>query len=268
MHSVIIDCHSHTRHSPDGSETVLDMCTRAVELGIEIFAITDHCEAHEFGGDDISSAIKNCIEDIDEVSPKFSGRMEILKGVELGQPTQNTAFSEKLISEMDLDFVLCALHEMRGYDDFYFLNYYEQDIHELLTRYFDELQEICEWGKCDAIAHFTYPIRYIHGRTDIRVNLENYYEKIKSIYKIMIEKGIALEINTSGLRGDLGDTLPDYQCIKLYHDIGGQLISVGSDAHKAVDVGQGINDAIAIAKDIGFKKITYFKSRNANFISI
>ena len=268
MKSVIIDCHSHTKYSPDGSETVLDMCNKAADLGIEIFAITDHCEAHEFASDGVNTAIQCCLDEIDEIKPRFDNNMTVLKGVELGQPTQNIEFSEKLISEMGFDFVLCALHQMRGYEDFYFLDYYEQDIHELLTRYFEELHEICEWGKCDAIAHFTYPIRYIHGRTDIRVNLENYYDKIKSIYKVMIKKGIALEINTSGLRGALGDTLPDYECIKLYHDIGGELISVGSDAHRVKDVGQGTAEAISIAKEIGFNKITYFKDRKANFISI
>lgn len=268
MKTIIIDCHAHTMHSPDGSETVLDMCNRASELGIKIFAITDHCEAHDFAENETSEAIQNCVAEIDMVKPRFNDSMKILKGVELGQPTQNIAFSEKLISNMGLDFILCALHQMEGYEDFYFIDYYKQDIHELLTKYFNELHEICEWGKCDAIAHFTYPIRYIHGRTDIRVNLEDYYDKIKSIYSVMIKKGIALEINTSGLRGDLGDTLPDYQCIKLYHDVGGKLISVGSDAHRAHDVGKGIKEAISIAKEIGFDKIVYFENRQAKFINI
>ena len=91
--------------------------------------------------------------------------------------------------------------------------------------------------------------------------LSDYADKIDAVFRALIEKGKALEINTSGLRQNLGVTLPDLPLVRRYRELGGELITIGSDAHCASDVGAGIADGMALAEEAGFHHVTLFQSR-------
>ena len=127
---------------------------------------------------------------------------------------------------------------------------------------------MAEWGKFDVLGHLTYPLRYICGDSGIFVDMERYAHIIDEIFRTLIKKGCGIEINTSGLRQKIGVTLPELRYVKRYYDLGGRIITVGSDAHRTEDLGKGTETGIEIARSAGFTEIACYKNRNPIFIKI
>ena len=103
-----------------------------------------------------------------------------------------------------------------------------------------------------------------HGNYDFN----EYKEIIEQVLNNIIKNGKGIEVNTSTLRGVVNEAMPSVDILKMYHDLGGKIITVGSDAHKVEDVGAGIKESIQVLKDIGFKYIYTFENRKAIPIEI
>ena len=161
-----------------------------------------------------------------------------------------------------------ALHNLRNMLDFWFLDYTQYDVDKLLDEYFDEELGLVKWGKFDTLAHLTYPLRYIIGEQKKPVDMARYTDKIDEILRLLAQSGKALEINTSGLRQPLGTTMPDEYFVRRFREFGGELITVGSDAHYAEHLGANIEDGMALAKKCGFDYIALFNDRLPTFIPI
>lgn len=126
---------------------------------------------------------------------------------------------------------------------------------------FDELIKLSRWAKFDTLAHMTYPLRYIVGEHGIEVDMSKFSDKIDEILTLLVENEKALEINTSGLRQKLGTTMPEETVVRHFKQLGGEFVTVGSDAHYAKDIGAGIDVAIEIAQRSGFDCVTLFQNR-------
>ena len=264
------DLHTHCTLSFDGKSSAYDMVRRAVELGIKHYALTDHVDLGEFADEyfDLEATVNGGRETIPALQKKFAGITDLLYGVELGQATQDYETAERLLRENRYDFVLGSTHNIRGHKDFYFIDFSQTDPLPILSAYFDETAELAEWGKFDSLAHLTYPLRYIAGEYGIKPDMSIFAPAIDRILQTLVRKNIALEINTSGLRQKIGVTMPDADIVKRYRELGGKLITIGSDAHCTDDLGKGIAEGIKLAKDTGFDKIAYYKRREVHFIAI
>ncbi len=265
----ICDCHAHSKWSFDGCEETDNMCEQAIKLGIKVLTITDHCEVNawqtpddsEFG--DFSKLIPKSIEHMKKSQSKYADRIKLLRGIELGQPIQDLKSADIALSLDDFDFVLASLHNVRNERDFYWLEYTPERAKELLLAYFNEVLEVVQWNKFDSLAHLTYPLRYITGVHKIAIDINEYLPIIDEIFNTLIKNGKALEVNSSGLRQEIGLTMPNEFLLKRYYNLGGRLITVGSDAHKVADLGKGINEALYLLKDIGFDNYYYFEKHRA-----
>ncbi len=105
-------------------------------------------------------------------------------------------------------------------------------------------------GKFDVLGHLTYPLRYIQGEQGISVDMTPFDEVIREIFTILISSGKGIEINTSGYRQKYGMPFPNLPYVKLFKEMGGEILSLGSDAHKAEDLGKGLHDSAELAKRI------------------
>ena len=277
----LIDCHSHTVNSPDADDSVFAMCERASSLGLSAYAITDHCEANRFYSIEYYKGIPNDHDTYDfdisfeksmaentSAKEKFAGKLNLICGIELGQGTHDLTVADKIVSDKRLDFVIGSMHELYGIEDFCFMDYSKYDVKELLHKYFKEIYELCIWNKFDVLGHLTYTLRYIEGENGIKVDLTPYNDIIREIFKLIIQNGKGIEINTSGLRQKYGKTFPALEYVKLFHDLGGEIISIGSDSHCTQDIGKGVAEGAEIAKAAGFKRLCYFKERKPVFINI
>jgi histidinol-phosphatase (PHP family) len=211
------------------------------------------------------------IEPINVLAQQLEGRIEFVRGAELGQPLQAVEIADEILSDKELDFVIGSLHNNAGLPDFYYLQYDKMtaaEITKLLDDYFAQLLEMCEWGRFDILGHITYPLRYITGKYSISIDLNRYKDICAQIFKTLIGKGKGIEINTSGLFTDYKTTMPDRSLLALYKDLGGEVLSLGSDAHCAEKIGQGIDIGAQLAKDCGFKYCTFFKRHKPEFVRL
>ncbi|MEE1281326.1 MAG: histidinol-phosphatase HisJ family protein [Acutalibacteraceae bacterium] len=264
----ICDCHTHSKWSFDGCEKIDDMCEQAVKLGINVLTITDHCEVNgwntpndsEFG--DFSKLIPESIKHLKESQIKYADNLKLLSGIELGQAMQDLKSADIALSLDDFDFVLASVHNVRNEKDFYWLEYTPESAKDLLYTYFNEVLEVVKWNKFDSLSHLTYPLRYITGVHKINIDINEYLPIIDKIFNKLIKNGKALEVNTSGLRQEIGVTMPDKFLLTRYYSLGGRLVTIGSDAHKVVDLGKGINKTLHLLKKIGFDNYYYFEKHN------
>lgn len=277
----IIDCHSHSKNSPDAESTVDEMIEAAIQNNLSAYAITDHCEinhwfsiehygdtpneydTYDFGRDFEISMRENML-----AKEKYCGKINFINGIELGQATHDLGLADSVVSDKRLDFVIGSMHQLKGYEDFAFLDYTKTDIPDALEKNFLELLKLCKWGKFDVLGHLTYTLRYIEGENGIKVNMTPYEEIIRECFKTLIQNGKGIEINTSGLRQKFGNTFPDLYYVKMFREMGGEILSIGSDSHIYTDVGKGVKEGSEIALQAGFKRLCYFKNRKPEFINI
>lgn len=270
---VLSDMHMHSDNSFDAENTVREMCLSAIEKGISTIAITDHMEAPEIKLGDRSvfgnmiKQITKSVSDVEAAVEEFDGKLRVLKGIEIGEPMHEPKLTKKAMDLAGYDFVLASIHNVKDSEDFYYLEYNESNVPDLLNKYFDELLDTALNADFDSLAHLTYPTRYIIQRTDINPELDKYSDVIESILKALVERDKALEINTSGLR-TIGITMPDINIIKRFKELGGKYVTIGSDAHRVSDIGYGIEKGIEIAKTCGFDYFTVFENRKPELVQI
>ncbi len=241
------DLHLHTSFSFDGESSIDEVAEAAIAAGLRGIAITDHCDIDgvldEIYPPYLPGELRTAIY---EAKRRYGGRLEILHGIELGQPHACPGKARILLSKFDYDFVIGSLHNLKGYPDFYFLKFdrmEERQLDYIIRRMFNELQKIVkfEWQynahtrrHVDTLAHVTYISRYLK-ECGVELDLMSYEAEWRELFKAMVESGVALEINTSNLRKG-GELMPSLGLIRLYIDCGGYRFTLGSDAHKACDV--------------------------------
>lgn len=271
---IISDLHTHSNNSFDAKSSVDEMCKTALNKGLYAVAITDHCEAPlikygkdcEFGSFD--TLIPKTIKEIALAKQKYSDKLNIICGLELGEPMHDSDCTKRALSYGNYDFVLASVHNLRNTDDFYYLDYSKLNVNTLLHNYFDEIAETADFPHFDSLAHLTYPLRYILAKTGRLPDMSEFYDQIDNIFKILIKNNKSLEINVSGLFKELKTTLPDASLIRRYYDLGGRLITLGTDAHSVEFVGKGIEQGLEIAKSIGFKQYAIYKNHTPIMIDI
>ena len=276
---MLLDCHMHTLFSPDAKNSTEEMVKRAEELGLEVCGISDHCECNRFYNQEHYVSIERgqygnkelaekSLKSILECKEKTKGHIKLLAGVELGQATFDKKSAKIITKNKEYDFIIGSMHQAPDMEDFCFLSPSEYDITEALHSYFIEIYKMCLEIDFDVLAHLTYPIRYIEGDYKIFIDISRYDEIIEAIFKEIIKKGHALEINTSGLRQKYGKTFPQLNYVKWYKELGGENITFGSDAHCVRDLAYGIDTAEEMAREAGFKYVTYFEKRQPQKIKL
>ncbi len=259
-----IDLHMHTSSSFDGNYSAAEMTESSVKNELAIIAFTDHFDVDFYERHNLGVRQQTSYEDICSARENYSDKIRILRGIEMGQPTYDIALTEKSLARYEYDFVIGSIHNLREMPDFGDLNYKEMpldEIYSLLDKYFEEEFILAKWNGFDTLAHLTYPMRYIVQAGRNEVDLSRYDEITDEIFRTLISNGKALEINTSGLRQPIGKTMPTENYVRRFRELGGELLTLGSDAHFIEHTGAGIDEGYAIAERCGFGYVTYFKDR-------
>lgn len=264
----ISDSHVHSDSSRDGNDPVMMMCESAARLGLYSLTVTDHCECNAYVSEAYDKSIRQSFFEARKAAAVFNSRLHVYSGAEVGQPMQDTAAAEDVLSACDFDFVLASVHNVKNHVDFFDFDYKHTDIKDMLNLYFDEILEMIAWGKFDSLAHLTYPWRYIVGEHNIAIDDDLYKDRVDEVLLALIQKQKALEVNTSGLRQRLGRTMPDFPILSRYHELGGKLITIGSDAHRWADVGGGVEQGLSLLQKVGFHHFTIYIHHEPIFLPI
>jgi len=229
------------------------MCLSAIEKKVDIISFTEHVD---FNPADLGYQFfdeKRYSGEIDRMRITYSNRLSIMKGVEFDAPHLYPKEFKK-ITDGDYDIILGSVHMM---DDKFVgesILLERMSLETLFKRYYEQLLDLVSFGGFDVVAHFDFPKRYYMK------NILN-ETMTEEILKTMIDKGIALEINTSTLRKGYHESSPGRDILEKYAALGGEMITIGSDAHIPEDISAGFDYADNLIQSIKGLKPGYFKNR-------
>lgn len=261
----LADYHIHTRYSFDGNERIEDICNKAIELGMNEIALTDHMDIFSNKPYELILDCGQLYEEIDRMKDRYEGRLTIRKGVELGQPQANPLQANKFLMEHSLDFVIGSVHNIRDDVDVYEYDFKKLDCNKVYEDYVGALVELATNYDFDVLGHLTYPLRYMFQREGVRLDLAPFEDDFKKLFRLLIQRGKGIEVNTSGLLQPMNETMPPLSVIKLYKACGGEIITIGSDAHRLEHLSTTIRQGQNLITEAGFKYITTFENRNPIF---
>ncbi len=266
----LIDIHTHTDNSFDGTHSTMFLAETAYMKGLRAIAFTDHLEMDAFYKDHFDRTAIQSFFEVSKARSAFNGKLLVCVGAELGQAVYEKELSEKLINTMKYDFIIGAIHNLPNVQDFYYMDFNDESIDylKLLDEYFEWELKLAQWAKFDTLAHLTYPLRYIVGNYGKPVDMSKYSEIIDEILLTLIKNEKSLEINTACLMHPLCLTSPEESIIRRYKELGGKLITIGSDAHYAEHLGAGIDKGYELALKCGFDKVAVYQDRMPTLIPI
>lgn len=274
------DYHLHCEYSDDSNEPMENQIQKAITLGLDEMCFTDHVDygIKRDWDDPEGIIIRHAIEHGKEVDlvlanvnypkyfealnmyqKKYASSISIKKGLEFGIQSITVDAYEKLYASYqdDLDFVLFSMHQVNN------LEFWTQDFQKGKTQkeyndeYYKEIYQTMQiFHHYSCLAHLDLLARYDENGI---YPFENEKDIIAEILKYAIRDGKGIEINTSSWKYGLKDTQPSRAILKLYKDLGGKIITVGSDAHETKYLASHIKDAYAILKnEIGINEICTF----------
>ena len=274
------DYHIHCEFSDDSREKMENQIERAIELGLDEICFTDHVDygikkdwsegnIEYRGGDGM-----NGFEDMDPIAnvdyPKYfeklhrmkdiyKDRITIRQGLEFGIQTITVAQYEKLFSDYrdELDFTLLSMHQVDN------LEFWTGDFmkgrtqKEYNEKYYQEIYAVMKvFRNYSVLAHLDLLVRYDPLGAYPFANVR---DMVAEILKLAIRDGKGIELNTSSWHYGLSDTQPSRAILKLYKDLGGKIITIGSDAHITKFLADHLDDAMDILKnEIGFTEFCTF----------
>lgn len=265
--SNIPDCdfHTHTGFSDDCDVPMHEMIQGAIQQGIKTLAVTDH---HDPGYPDPEFPFlldfDTYLSTLTRAKNYYSDRIDIKIGMEVGILKGHFHEAEERISAFPFDVIIGSFHCMR-HCDMYKFDFDHADCPALLKDFYEYMYEcLCEFSNFDILGHLSILDRYI-GRI---YDYKPYEADIDEILKFIIKNGKGLEINTSSFRYGTDSWLPRESILKRYHELGGEILTFGSDAHSPEYYQYHFGDAVELAKSIGFKYYCKYTQRKPEFYTL
>ena len=256
----MFDLHLHSRVSFDSDCPAEEIVKAAEKAGLREICFTDHYDFNDDpeGNRDLFTPERYS----EEYDTLTSNKVTVRRGVEFGLTKWNQNELDALMSTRDFDFVIGSVHYVGGHDP-YFKEFW---IHNGLDTAFEKyllgtLECVKAHDNFDVLGHINYVCKSAHNPTKKPLRYEDYPDICDEIMKILVQKGKGMEINTSGF-DRVGEFLPSYSYLKRFRELGGEIVTVGSDAHDASRVGQYADGALQIAKEI-FGYVCTFEGRRA-----
>ena len=267
MKQFYADTHIHSEYSHDSQCPVSQIYQSALEKGIDLVCVTDHCDIYPtHTAEELLQYRKQVVEGIAKDIENCTG-VEILTGVELGGGFINPDIAQAIVNSQPYDVVIGSVHgimfrgERKSTAAFDFGAADEETMLEYLGGYLDATAFIAEKLDVDVLAHMTYIFRYINGKYKKNLDWRIQEKKIRRVLRAIIERNIALEINTSCVGSFYDEWLPNKEIIDLYIEMGGSLFTLGSDAHKAEKIGTGFDAVTDYLRQKGIAYLVYYKNR-------
>lgn len=264
---IVIDSHMHSSFSSDSQADPEEMIRKAIQKRFRYVCFTDHLE-YDYPNGQFHLDVDQYFKTLNALKAKYASEITLNIGVELGlQPHLGERF-HKLLETWPFDFVIGSTHIVNHVDPYYpdfFLGRTEKDAYD---EYFDCVyRNIQAFSECDVLGHLDYVVRYGPNRNRF-YTYEKHKEIIDEILRYLIDKGVGLELNTSGFRYGLGHPSPHEDILERYHDLGGEIITIGADAHSPEYFAYEFTKAQNILKKCGFTYYTYFKERRPEFVKL
>ena len=264
----LADYHTHSATSPDGQLTVSELAEAAVRAGLDEICVTDHVDTVLWGDHRPREHFdwSRLLRELPEARKTYAGQLVIRLGAELGEAPMGFDRAEKLLGEAPkLDFVIGSVHmageKFKHFDLYYIEKNSETYYHRVIDSYLEDVLRLARWGRFSVLGHLTLPLRYMNENLGEQMTFDGHYDQCREIFRALIESGCGIECNTN--RGNV--PLPDAPLLKLYRETGGEIITIGSDAHSAEYVGCCVRETQALLRTCGFRYFCTFEGGKPTF---
>lgn len=258
----MFDFHMHTIVSFDGTEEPIAMVRAAEAAGLQEICFTDHVDYDPLAAEQTMNFDTQAYNDA--YDGLESDKVLIRRGMEFGLELDNQQQFKKDLSRRPFDFVLGSVHFVDNYDVYFPEFWAGKTLLQAEQRYLEHtLHCVQAHTDFDVLAHLTYLAKARSNPQNRPLELKTHREVIDAILQELVRKGKGLEVNTSG-KDKCGVFLPEREYLLRFKELGGRIVTVGSDAHQAVRVGQYSREACQMLKEI-FGYVCTFEDRKPIF---
>ncbi len=265
---MVTDSHNHTCHfSSDAGMSISELISSCNQKQIKRIAITEHYD-YDYPHPEEPSQIFDINQYVDafEIWKKLATNVDLIMGIELGYQSHIADIIDSVSASAPFDSVILSNHLIDGKDVYFntecYKMYTKEDLHSKYVSVLAEMAERCD--NYNIIGHYDYINRYCKKR-NCNVLYSDCSKDFDRLFEIIISKGKSLEINTKSIHKLIKKkakmTMPDPEILKRYQDMGGKMITLGSDSHTTDTLGIHFDETAEYLKSLGFKSNFYFKKR-------
>lgn len=264
------DCHLHSSHSGDSDAPMDEMILEGIRRGLTHMCFTEHNDFDFPVSDEAPQGLFELnadayLYDLIRLREKYEGQIRLLFGAELGLQPHLTRRNAIFAKSHDYDFIIGSCHVCGGRDPYYPAFYEGRSQEEAYREYFQEVYDnIKKFDNFDVCGHLDYVVRY-GPQKDQGYCYSSYSDLFDRILDLLLEKGKGLEINTGGIEDGLADVHPITGIVRRYRQKGGEIITIGSDAHDPAHIAADFHRAEEVLRECGFRYYTVFEKRQPKF---
>lgn len=274
------DCHLHSAFSGDSDTPMEQMILRGISLGLQSMCFTEHND-FDYPSQEPSSKEEQApaenefllntdsyLYDFLRCREKYASQIKLLFGVELGLQPHLIQENSRYARSYDFDFIIGSSHVCGGRDPYYPSFFTGRSEEEAYREYFASiLENIQKFSDFDVYGHLDYIVRYGPDK-DSYYSYGRYRDLFDRILTLLIENGKGIEINTGGLSKGLREPHPCTDIVRRYHELGGEIVTIGSDAHSPSRIAAHFDRAAEVLEACGFRYYTVFEKRIPKFIRL
>ncbi len=270
----ITDMHVHSCFSSDSTEQPEAIIESAIKKGFQYIYFTDHHDTdfpvnpHE-PAMDFQLDFKAYVNKILELKEQYRNQIEVRLGIEQGICPETAHKISDISGSYPFDFIIGSSHltKLENGDPYYPSYYHGKTNVAAYREYFEsEVENVRLTDGFDIYGHLDYAVRYCPD-PDFVYHFNDYRDIFKVLLQELIQRGKGIEINTSGY-AKIGFAHPHIEALKLYRELGGEIITVGSDAHKKENLGAYFQQVEELLKEVGFRYYTVFQQRKPEFLKL
>ena len=261
-----LDYHMHSRFSEDGQDHPIEMCRRAIELGLPEIGFSEHWDVGPYEEHPRFFKPEAWFAELERLRLLFAGQLTIRAGIEIAEPHLYPKETAEVLGLCPFDYVLGSVHFVGPhfmFDEKYFRTHPADEVY---ISYFDEVEKLVATADIDIVAHLDVPVRT--AKPILGFDPSRYEDQIRNLLRMIIERGLALDINVAGLRKAAQNLMPDPVILGWYHELGGERVTLGSDAHETNQVALHLDRALEVLQAVGITNVTQYVQRQATLLPL
>ncbi len=265
---MLCDFHLHTDFSGDSDTPAVSQIEMSIALGMARICITDHHDMDVVSPCDFHLDLPAYFPAMEKLRAAYQDRIRIEIGIELGLQNHIAPKLLQTSRQYPFDYIIGSCHFIDGFDPYFPEFFHGKTEAQAYRRFFEVTLSRVQTLDCfDSLGHLDYVVRYGPNKNR-HYRYEDYRELIDAILLTLIRKGKALECNTGGFHYGLGHPNPCEEILRRYRELGGELLTVGSDAHTPERIGYDFQRARDLLKACGFSCYTVYHRRKPEFLPL
>lgn len=272
----LYDQHLHSKHSYDSQADPVDVVRRAIEVGLTGLTFTEHYDTHP---SELASSVYDDAQygvTIEALRLEFGKSVRVGKGIEVDFQEQNMPAIVEFLDDHEFDLVILSVHWFGGRPIFRKDSWTGQDPSENTRRYLEAVLQAMRFCErlhgdrprvFDVLGHLDFVKRYSrrYAKCD---HVADHGDLIDEILRTCLAADIIPEVNTSTVRQGLGESMPGPAVMRRYAELGGTMMSIGSDSHRAEHIGADFDGELSTLRNAGIPQIAVFEDRHRRAVPI